>query len=144
MLSYSFLKTSSNVISFTRAFKTSDLVELTGGAPTDSLNYTKVEKSTFINQILYSSRGMLESKIEFGHDRNSETSSSTFNPKLDFGKEFEANGTYVLEKIYCKQRSKRSLAFADLTSSNIQKGSLKAIIDLGMRYKFYFLMSIFL
>ena len=76
---------------------------------------------------------MLESRIEFGHDQNSEPSSNTFNPKFDFGKEFEANGTYVLERIHCKQRSKRSLLFADLASSNIQKGSLKAIIDLGMQ-----------
>ena len=81
---------------------------------------------------MYSSRGMLESRIEFGHDQNSEPSSATFNPKFDLGKEFEANGTYMLERVYCKQRSKRSLVFADLAAPNIQKGSIKAIIDLGM------------
>ena len=129
---FSFLKTSSNVISFTRAFETSDLIEVTGGAPKGSLSYTKTEKSTFINRVLYKSRGMLKSRIELGRNQTSEPSSNTSNPNLDFGKEFEANGTYVLEKVYCKQKSKRSLAFANLESSNIKKGFLKATIDLGL------------
>ena len=74
---------------------------------------------------------MLRARVEFGHDQNSEPASDTFNPNFDFGDEFEANGTYVLKRVYCKRRNKRSLIFADLASSNIQKRSLKAIIDLG-------------
>jgi len=74
---------------------------------------------------------MLRARIEFGHDQNSETASDTFNPDFDFSDEFETNGTYVLERVYCKQRSKRSLMFVDLTSPNIQKGSLKASVNLG-------------
>ena len=71
---------------------------------------------------------MLKSSVEMGHDKNSASSSDT---KFKFGKEFEANGTYVLERAYCKQKNKRSLLFADLASPNIQKGSVKAIINLG-------------
>jgi len=74
---------------------------------------------------------MLRARVEFGHDQNSEPASDTFNPDFDFSDEFEANGTYVLERVYCKQRSKRSLIFIDLASPNIKKRSLKAIIDLG-------------
>ena len=37
----------------------------------------------------------------------------------------------LLERVYCKQKSKQSLVFADLASSNVQKGSLKATINLG-------------
>lgn len=77
---------------------------------------------------MYKSHGMLKARLEFGDNKSS---IDTFNPKFDFGKAFEANGTYVLERVYCKQRSKRSLVFADLTSYNIQKRSLTAIIDLG-------------
>lgn len=80
---------------------------------------------------MYRSYGMLRARVEFGHDQNSESASDTFNPDFDFGDEFEANGTYVLKKFYCKQRSKRNLIFIDLTSSNIQKRSLKATVNLG-------------
>ena len=38
---------------------------------------------------------------------------------------------YLLEKVYCKQRSKRSLAFIYLTSPSIRKRSLKATVHLG-------------
>ena len=37
----------------------------------------------------------------------------------------------MLERIYCKQQNKQSLIFADLASSETQKGSIKATIDLG-------------
>ena len=92
---------------------------------------------------MYKSRGTLKSRIEFGREQNYKPSSNKFNPQFDFGKEFEANGTYVLERVYCKQRNKRSLIFTDLASShNIQKGSIKAVINLGTYKKdlsFYFL-----
>ena len=127
----SFAKTSSNVISFIRTFKTSDLIEVNGGAPKDSLDYTKTEKSTFINKILYRSFGMLKARVNFGNEQSSGSSSDTFNPNFKFGDEFQANGTYMLERVYCKKRNKRSLIFVDLSSSNVQKGSLKATVKLG-------------
>ena len=120
------------MISFTRIIKTNDLIEVTGGAPKDSLNYAKTEKSTFINKILYRSQGKLRTKVDFGHEQNSEPGSDTFNPNFDFGDEFQANGSYILERVYCKQRNKRSLVFVDLASTNVQKGSLKATIDSSM------------
>ena len=127
-----FSKTSSNVISFTRTINTSDLIDVTGGASKDLLNYTKTEKSTFINKILYISHGMLKARVELGHHYNSTSSGDTNNTNFEFGKEFEANGTYELERVYCKRKSKRSLVFVNLDASNIQKGSLTGIIDIGM------------
>lgn len=128
---HSYAKTSNKVVSFTRNFEAGDLIEVTGGMPKDSLVYTKTEKSIFVNKILYKSRGTLRIRVLFGNDQNSEPASDTFNPQFDFSDEFQANGTYVLEKAYCKQRSKRNLVFADLEFANIQKGSLKAVISLG-------------
>ena len=128
---HSFAKTSSNVVSFTRTFKTDDLIEVTGSAPKDSLSYAKTEKSTFINKILYRSRGTLRTRVGFRHDQNSEPTSDTFNPNFDLSDEFQANGSYTLERAYCKQRNKRSLIFVDLAAPAVQKGSLKATIDLG-------------
>ena len=124
------MKTSGNVTSFTRTINSSDLIEVTGGASKDFLNYAKTEKSTFINKILYRSHGMLKAGVELGHHHN--LSSDANNTNFDFGKEFEANGTYELERVYCKHRSKRSLVFVNLDASNIQKGSLTGNIDLGM------------
>ena len=123
-------------MSFTRSFNQSDLIEVPGGAPQDSLNYTKMEKSTYINKVLYRSHGKLNIRVDFGHDQLQapEPANETFNPDLDFSDEFQANGTYMLERIYCKQRNKRSLVFVNLASSNVQKGSIKAIVDSG-RYK---------
>ena len=114
-------------------------IEVTGGLSKDLLDYIKIEKSTFINKILHKSQGTLRIKVVFGNDQNSEPASDTYNPHFDFGDEFQANGTYVLENAYCKQRTKRNLVFADLIDSNIQKGSLKAVIDLGTYINKYFL-----
>ena len=127
----SYAKTSSKVVSFTRSFEESDLIEIAGGASKDSLVYAKTEKSTFINRILYRSRGMLRVKVDFGDDQNPEPASDTFNPNFDFSDEFQANGTYILERVYCKQRSRRSLVFVDLASPNVQKGLLAATINLS-------------
>ena len=128
----SFAKTSNNVISFTRTIKTGDLIEVAGGAPKDSLNYAKTEKSTFINKVLYRSQGRLRTQVDFGHEQDSEPASDTFNPDFDFSDEFQANGSYILERVSCKHRNKRSIHFVDLASSNVQKGSLKATIDSSM------------
>ena len=75
---------------------------------------------------------MLKTRVDFGSQNNSEPASNAFNPNLDFGDEFQANGTYALERAYCKQRNKRSVVFVDLASVNVQKGSLKATIDSGV------------
>ena len=131
---YSYAKTSNKVVSFTRHFKEDDLFEVTGDMSTkDLVVYTKTEKSTFINKILYKSRGTLRTKVFFESDQNSET----FNPEFDFSDRFQANGTYTLEKVYCKQRRKRSFAFANLASSKFQKGSLKATINSGTQLYYY-------
>ena len=118
---------------FTRSVASSDLIDISGGAPKDSLDYMKLEKSTFVDKVLYKSSGVLKARVEFGHElnRKSSSSSKTFNPNIDFGEEFQANGTYAITKIYCKQRSKRSFSFADLSKPNIHKGSIRAVIDLG-------------
>ena len=116
------------MVSFTRHFKEDDLLEVTGGMSTqDLLVYTKTEQSTFINKVLYKSRGTLRTKVFFKNDQHSET----FNPEFGFSDAFQVNGTYMLEKIYCKQRSKRNFVFANLASSKFQKGSLKATINSG-------------
>ena len=74
---------------------------------------------------------MLRVKVDFGDNQNPEPASDTFNPNFDFSDEFQANGTYILERVYCKQRNKRSLVFRDLTSPNVQKGFLSATINLS-------------
>lgn len=81
---------------------------------------------------MYRSWGVLKTRVDFGSQNNSEPASNTFNPDLDFGDEFQANGTYLLEKAYCTQKNKRSLVFVDIASSNVQRGSLKATVDSGV------------
>ena len=106
-------------------------MEIVGGAPKDSISYGKIEKTTFINDILFISRGTLHASLELGHNQSSTSPNDTFSSSFDFGKAFEVNGAYVLEKVYCKQRNKRSVIFTDLSSSHVQKGSLNAVIDLS-------------
>lgn len=125
---YRYAKTSDKVVSFTRHFKQNDLLEVTGGISTEDLTvYTKTEKSTFIDKVLYKSHGTLKTKVFFKNDQKSET----FNQEFDFSNKFQANGTYSLERIYCKQRSKRNFVFADLSSTESQKGSFKATVNSG-------------
>ena len=125
-------KTSSRVVSFTRSINSMDLIDISGNVPDNSLDYTKQEKSTFVNKVLYSSHGILRARVDHGQDKSSESpASDTFNPNFHFDKEIEVNGTYVLTRKYCKQRQRRSFIFADLTSHNIHKGTLKAITDVG-------------
>ena len=107
-----------------------DLIDISGNVPDNSLHYTKQEKSTFVNKVLYSSRGVLRARVDYGKKKSSKPpASDTFNPNFHFDKEFEVNGTYTLGRKYCKQRQRRSFVFADLT--NVQKGSLKAITNEG-------------
>ena len=70
--------------------------------------------------------------VDFGHGKSDEPSSSkTFSSNIHFGEEFQANGTYKITKIYCSRRSKRSFSFADFSNHKVQKGNIRAIIDLG-------------
>ena len=130
-----YLKTSGKVVSFTRTIKAEDLIDSSGDVPDNSLDYTKHEKSTFINKILYRSSGLLTVRVDYGQDKDSTSeppASDTFNPNFHFDKEIEVNGTYELKRKYCKQRQRRSFIFTDLTSNNIYKGTLKAVMDMGM------------
>ena len=71
-------------------------------------------------------------RIDYGHDQNSETPhDGNFDPNFDFSKEFEVNGTYLIEKMYCKQRSKWDITFADLIEQNVQKGTIRAVTNLS-------------
>ena len=126
-----YFKTSSRVVSFTRSIKAKDLIHISGNVPDNSLAYTKLEKSTFINKVLYSSRGMLQTRVDYGQNRSSDHESPTMDTKFQFDKEFEANGSYVVIRKYCKQRGRRSFIFADVTSQDVQKGTLKAIMNVG-------------
>ena len=122
------------MLSFTRTIKAEDLIDISGDVPDNSLDYTKHEKSTFINKVLYSSSGILIVRVDYGQDKGSTSeppASDTFNPNFHFDKEIEVNGTYMLKRRYCKQRQRRSFIFTDLTSNNIHKGTLKAIMDAG-------------
>ena len=126
-----YLKTSNRVISFTRKIKTKDLIDVSGDVPKNSLDYSKQEKFTFINKVLYSSCGMLRARVDYGNKSSESPASDAFNPNFHFDKEFEVNGTYILTRRYCRQRQRRSFIFTDLTSYNIQKGTLKANINVG-------------
>ena len=120
------------MVSFTRSITSKDLIEISGSVPDNSVDYTKQEKSTFINKILYSSRGMLKARIDYGQKQDSESpDSDTFNSRFHFDKEIETNGTYMLTRKYCKQRKRRNFIFADLGSSDIQKDTLKALMNMG-------------
>jgi len=131
---------------FTRSIKSADLIDISGGAPRNSLDYIKLEKSTFIDKVLYKSSGVLKARVDFGHGKSAEPSSSkTFNPNIDFGEEFQANGTYEITKMYCSRRHKRSFSFADLSNPNVHKGNIKAVIDLGTSInKFSYLCDFFI
>ena len=117
----------------TRSVTRTDLIDISGGVPEDSLDYMKLEKSTFVDKVLYSSSGILKARVDFGHELKSKSSSSskTFNPNIDFGEEFQANGTYTITKMYCKKRTKRSFSFVDLSKPYVHKASIRAVIDLG-------------
>ena len=133
---YSFNKTSrKDVIIFSREVLTDDLIEMANGADKDSLVYTKYEESVFINKILERSRGTLKLKLEFGGNQNEsdlpDNDENTIDKINDFGKEFSSNGSYLIEKVYCKQRAKRNMIFTDLKSSSIEKATLLATLDLG-------------
>ena len=132
---FSFSGTSSNVIMFSRDVLTNDLIEMANGADKDSLVYTKHEESIFVAKILQRSRGILKLKLNFGSNQNESNlphnAKDTIDKNIDFSKEFETNGSYLIQKVFCKQRAKRNMIFADLKAPNVKKASLLVTIDLG-------------
>ena len=123
---------------FSRDVLTNDLIHMANGADKGSLSYNKHEESVYINKILERSRGTLRLKLDFTHDSNQNVSylpddndESIIDKSTDFGKEFSSNGSYMIQKVYCKQRTKRNVVFADLKAKGIEKATLLATIDLG-------------
>ena len=122
---------------FSRDIMTNDLIQMANGAAKDSLGYAKHEESVFINKILLRSRGELKLKLDFGGSQNNESDlpdndENIINKNTDFAKEFEANGSYLMQKTHCKQRTKRSVIFTNLKVSTVEKATLLATIDLGL------------
>ena len=124
---------------FSRDILTNDLIHMANGADKDSLSYTKHEESVYVNKILERSHGTLKLKLDFTHDGNQNESylpddnddENDIDKTTDFGKEFASNGSFMIQKVYCKQRTKRSVIFADLKSPDIEKATLLATIDSG-------------
>ena len=123
---------------FTRKVGTGDLIKMAGQVPQNSLVYDKVEEAIFTGSVLQESHGAMRIKINFGSaDKSNEDDNSyydddgTYNNTIDFGNQFQSNGTYTIEKISCQKRSKRDVTFADLTASDIERGNLLAVIDTG-------------
>ena len=138
---FSFNKTSGDVIVFSRDVKASDLIQMAGGAPGDSSGYTKHEESVFVNKILQKSHGEMKIKLEFGdpiddddndssNDDDDDSSNDDMDKSFDFGKEFESNGSYFIEQVFCKQRARRSTIFSDSQAPTVKRDILLAEIDL--------------
>ena len=120
---------------FSRDIKASDLIHLPGGAPGDSSGYVKHEESVFVNKILQKSHGRMKIKLEFGDlndddDDDDDSANNDVDKKFDFGKDFESNGSYSIEKAFCKHRTRRSAIFSNLKAPNVKKDTLLAEIDL--------------
>ena len=122
---------------FSRDVRTNDLIQLAGEAERDSIVYIKHEESVFLNNILQKSRGILKIKLDFSdHENefdvpNNDDATAHVNKRLDFGKELESNGSYLIQKAYCKQKARRDITFPDLQESSIEKSTLLATIDLS-------------
>ena len=118
---------------FSRDVRTNDLIQMAGEAERDSIAYIQHEESVFSNKILQKSRGILKIKLDFSDHQNEfddDDTTANVNKNLDFGKELESNGSYLIQKVYCKQRAKRDITFPDLQESNVEKSTLLATIDL--------------
>ena len=115
---------------FSRDVRKTDLIEMPVGASSDASGYIKHEESIFVNKILKRSRGKMRIKLDFGDIQNNDDSSSDLDTNFDFGKEFESNGSYLIEKAYCKRRIRRNTIFSDLKAPNVKKATLMATIDL--------------
>lgn len=118
---------------FSRDVRTNDIIQMTGEAERDSIAYVMHEESVFSNKILQRSRGILKIKLDFSDHQNefdNDDTTAHVNKNLDFGKELESNGSYLIQKAYCKQRARRDITFPDLQESNVEKSTLLATIDL--------------
>ena len=126
---FSFDRTSGGVIEFSRDIGSKDLIQMAGGEPGESSGYIKHEDSVFVDKILQKSEGQMKIKLDFGDLQDDESPNDDADKSFDFGKEFESNGTYLIQKAYCKQRSRRSAIFPDLNTPSINKATLLATID---------------
>lgn len=121
---------------FSRDVRTNDLIQTAGEDNRDSIAYTKHEESVFIKNVLQKSRGILKIKLDFNDDQNEfdvpngDDTTVNVDKDLDFGKELESNGSYLIQKLYCKQRVRRSATFSDLKAPKVEKATLLATIDL--------------
>jgi len=129
---------SGGVTVLTRTVTTSDLIQMASEVPDDSMIYTKKEESVFLDRILQKSRGIVRVEVDLGHQSASQendkphSESDTFNPNFGFDKEFASNGTYLIEKMHCKKRAKRSVSFSNLDAPHVRKERhLLATIDKG-------------
>lgn len=128
----SFNETSNDVIMFTRKVMTEDLIKMASALPSNSIYFNKHEESIFDYKVLRLSRGELRVKVDFGETDTPApniTSDTLYNSMIDFGKQFQSNGTYSIKKAYCKQRMRRSITFADLAASSVKRGDILATID---------------
>ena len=129
---FSFDRTSGGVTIFSRDVGSNDLIQMAGGSPGDPLRYIKHEESVFVDKILKKSRGKMEIKLDFGdlQGESDDSPDDDVDRKFDFGKEFESNGSYLIQQTYCRRRTKRSATFPDLKASSVKKDALLAVIDL--------------
>ena len=130
----SFLKNTDDITHFTRKVTTSDLIKMSNGMPQDAIAYIKTEESMFTGLILQRSNGSVEIRMDFGVDDElveDVSEDDSHDKTISFSEEFQSRGTYSIEKAYCQQRSKRDAVFADLTASDLEKGSLLALINTG-------------
>ena len=114
---------------FSRDIGTKDLIQMADGDSGDSSGYVQHEKSVFVDKILQRSEGMMKIKLDFGDLQDDDSSNDDVDKSFDFGKEFESNGTYLIQKAYCMQRTRRSATFPDLNTPSINKATLLATID---------------
>lgn len=135
MIFCSFDRTSGGVTVFSRDVKTNDVIQMAGEADGKSIAYAKHEESVFKNNILQRSRGILKIKLDFSDndsefDEPNDDKDAHVDKELDFGKELESNGSYLIQIMYCKQRTRRNAIFSDLKAPSVKKATLLATIDL--------------
>ena len=127
---FSFDKASKGTVMFSRDIEAEDLIQMPDGASGESSGYVKHEQSVFVDKILQKSQGKMKIKLNFGDFQDDDLSNDDdVDTSFDFGKEFESNGTYLIEKAYCKKRDRRSAIFSDLSTPSITKATLLATID---------------
>jgi len=112
---------------------------MVGEVPQSAIVYEKVEESVFVGQILQESNGRMKVKIKFGSDEEAgkDNDDSTYDNTVNFSNEYQSNATYSMKRVYCKNKNKRDVTFSDLSASDVEKGSLLAVINAG-KYSFLF------